>query len=243
MDYEMKSAKPKTMKKTSSRSYKKVKLAKTTKRTEMGRYVILKNRPIIESDVTIQDFVVIGKDGSKEAKQKCRIGAGTRILTGAVIYNGCAIGNNCLIADQAGIRENCTIGHDTVIGRDVMIENDTVIGSHVLIETQSHVTAYAKIEDYVFFGAHVITTNDRIMGHPLKFRTKLQGKIDLQGPTIKRGARIGSGAIILPAVTVGEEAVVGAGAVVTRDVPPYTVVAKVPAIELKKVPKDEWLRV
>jgi acetyltransferase-like isoleucine patch superfamily enzyme len=210
---------------------------------KIGEYVIFRNNPLIEENVTIQDFVLIGKDGSKEAKQRCRICAGTRILTRATIYNGCDIDKNCLIADQANIRENCIIGHDTVIGRDVMVENDTVIGSHVLVETQSHVTAYAKIEDYVFFGAHVITTNDRIMGHPLKFRTKLKDKISLQGPTIKRGARIGSGAIILPAVTIGEEAVVGAGSVVTKDVPPRMVVIKAPAYQIRQVPKDELLQI
>jgi acetyltransferase-like isoleucine patch superfamily enzyme len=209
----------------------------------LGQYVIFKNNPSIEENVTIQDFVVIGKDGSKEAKRRCRIGAGTRILTRVTIYNGCDIDRNCLIADQANIRENCIIGHDTVIGRDVMVENDTAIGSHVLIETQSHVTAYAKIEDYVFFGAHVITTNDRIMGHPLEFRPKLKEKIRLQGPTIRRGARIGSGSIILPGVNIGEESVIGAGAVVTKDVPPRTVVIKAPAYPLRKVPDDELLQV
>jgi acetyltransferase-like isoleucine patch superfamily enzyme len=99
------------------------------------------------------------------------------------------------------------------------------------------------IEDYVFIGPNVTTMNDKIMGHPLTFRPKLKGKIELVGPTIKRGARIGSAACILPNLVVGEEAIVGAGAVVTKDVPPYTVVVKTPAVEIKKVPKDEWLHV
>jgi acetyltransferase-like isoleucine patch superfamily enzyme len=240
MTHEMESDKPIT-RKTSAKSYKKVKLSKTTKRPERGKYVILKNRPIIESDVTLQDFVVIGKDGSQKAVRKTRIGKGTRILTGAIIYNGCDIGKNCLIADHADIRENCIIGDNTVIGRSVCIEMNTKIGSYVLVETQAHITGNMVIEDYVFIGPNVTTMNDKIMGHPIKFRPKLKGKVELVGPTIKRGARIGSAACILPNLVVGEEAVVGAGAVVTKDVPPYTVVVKAPAIEIKKVPKDEWL--
>lgn len=203
----------------------------------------MKNRPIIESGVTIQDFVVIGKDGSQKAVRRTWIGKGTRVLTGAIIYSGCDIGKNCLIADHASIRENCVLGDNTVIGRNVCVEMNTKIGAHVLIETQAHITGNMVIEDYAFIGPNVTTMNDKIMGHPVKFRPKLKGKIELVGPTIKRGARIGSAACILPGVVIGEEAVVGAGAVVTKDVSPYTVVVKAPAIELKKVPQDEWLRV
>lgn len=208
-----------------------------------GKYIILKNSPLIAKGVILQDFVVIGKDGSQKAKRRTRIGEGTRILTGALVYNGCDIGKNCLIADYASIRENCTIGDHTVIGRKVCVEMNTRIGSHVLIETQTHITGNMIIEDYVFFGGNVTTTNDRIMGHPLEFRTKLKGKIKLVGPIIKKGARIGSAACILPGVTIGEEAVVAAGAVVTKDIPPYTVVVGVPAKEMKKVREDEWLQI
>lgn len=207
-----------------------------------GEYVILKNNPIIEKDVVLQDFVVVGKDGSQKAVRKTRIGKGTRILTGAIVYNGCTIGEKCLIADHASIRENCTIGDHSVIGRNVCIEMNTHIGSHVLIETQAHITGNMTIEDYVFIGPNVTTMNDKVMGHPLQFRSKLRESVNLIGPTIKRGARIGSAASILPGVVVGEEAVVGAGAVVTKDVPPYTVVIQNPAKTVKKVPENEWLQ-
>lgn len=85
------------------------------------------------------------------------------------------------------------------------------------------------------------TEKTEICMHPVKFRPRLKDKIELVGPTIKRGARIGSGVCILPNVVIGEDAVVGAGAVVTKDVPPRTVVVKAPAVEIKKVPEDEWL--
>lgn len=207
-----------------------------------GKYVILKNSPLIEKGVILQDFVVIGKDGSQKAKCRTRIGENTRILTGATVYNGCDIGKGCLIADYASIRENCVIGDYTVIGRHVCVEMNTRIGKHVLIETQTHITGNMIIEDYVFFGGNCTTTNDNLMCHPREFRTKLKDKMQLKGPTIRRGARIGSASCILPKVEVGEEAVVAAGAVVTRDVRPYAVVVGVPAREVRKVPKDQLLQ-
>ena len=207
-----------------------------------GKYVILKNSPLLEKGVILQDFVVIGKDGPQKAKRRTRIGENTRILTGATVYNGCDIGKDCLIADYASIRENCVIGDYTVIGRHVCVEMNTHIGKHVLIETQTHITGNMIIEDYVFFGGNCTTTNDNLMVHPRKFRTKLKDKIQLKGPIIKKGARIGSAACILPNIIIGEEAVIGAGAIVTKDVPPYTVVVGVPARELRKVPKNQLLQ-
>jgi acetyltransferase-like isoleucine patch superfamily enzyme len=80
-----------------------------------------------------------------------------------------------------------------------------------------------------------VTTNDNFMGRTEK-RLEL-----MKGPTIRRGARVGGGAILCPGVEIGEEAFVGAGAVVTRDVPPRTVVVGSPARAIRDVPDDELL--
>lgn len=210
---------------------------------EMGQCVILKNNPMIERGVALQDFVVVGKNGSQKATRRTRIGEGSRILTGAIIYNGCDVGKHCLIADHADIRENCVIGDHSVVGRNVCVEMNTRIGSHVLIETQAHITGNMVIGDYVFIGPNVTTMNDKLMGHPMEFRPGLRKKVRLVGPIIKRGARIGSAACILPGLVVGEEAVVGAGAVVTKDVPPYPIVIQNPARVVKQVPDNERLQV
>ena len=96
-------------------------------------------------------------------------------------------------------------------------------------------TAYSTLEEDVFVAPCVVTTNDNFMGRTEK-RLAL-----LKGPTIRRGARVGGGAILCPGVEVGEEAFVGAGAVVTKDVPPRKVVVGSPARVIRDVPDDELL--
>ena len=96
-------------------------------------------------------------------------------------------------------------------------------------------TAYSTLEDDVFIAPCVVTTNDNFMG-----RTERRHELR-KGPTIRRGARVGGGAVLLPGVEIGEEAFVGAGAVVTKDVPPRAVVVGNPARVLRDVPEDELL--
>ncbi len=131
---------------------------------------------------------------------------------------GTTIGADCVVGDLATVRERCTIGDAVVIGRGVCVENDTVIGAHTKIQTNAYITAYCTLEEHVFIAPCVITTNDNFMG-----RTERRHAL-VKGPTIRRGARVGGGVTLLPGIEVGAEAFVGAGAVVTRDVPPGTVV-------------------
>ena len=116
--------------------------------------------------------------------------------------------------------EGCRIGNNTSIGTGVKIECYTEIGNNVSIETQSHITGWMKIDDYVFIGGFVGTTNDFYMN----WKRPKHGK-DLKGAWIKKGARIGSGAILLPKITIGEYAVINAGEVVRKDVPDRTLMS------------------
>ena len=100
----------------------------------------------------------------------------------------------------------------------------------------AYVTAYSTLEDDVFIAPCVITTNDNFMG-----RTEQRHELR-KGPMIRRGARVGGGAVICPGVEIGEEAFVGAGAVVVGDVPPGVVVVGNPARILRDVPPDELLQ-
>jgi acetyltransferase-like isoleucine patch superfamily enzyme len=128
-----------------------------------------------------------------------------------------------------------TLGDDVVIGRGALVENDTTIGALTRIQAEAYITAYSTLEDNVFVAPCVVTTNDNFMGRTEK-RLEL-----LKGPTVRRGARVGGGAILCPGVEVGAEAFVGAGAVVTKDVPPRMVVVGSPARVIREVPADELL--
>jgi acetyltransferase-like isoleucine patch superfamily enzyme len=103
------------------------------------------------------------------------------------------------------------------------------------IQADAYITAYSTLEDHVFISPCVVTTNDNFMG-----RTERRHEL-IKGPTIRRGARVGGGAILCPGVEIGEEAFVGAGAVVVEDVPARALVVGNPARRLRDVPDDELL--
>ncbi len=168
-------------------------------------------------------------------RERVRIGANCRIFPQVLIMPDTEIGDDVLIGDGASIRERCMIGNGTKIGSKVRIEDHTVIGNNVSIETQSHITGHMVVEDDVFVGAAVVTCND----HGMNWKRKGHGQ-GLKGPTLRRGCRIGSGAILLPGVTVGEYAIVNAGEVVRKDVPPRKMYFTIKGRNVyKSLPKDE----
>jgi acetyltransferase-like isoleucine patch superfamily enzyme len=120
------------------------------------------------------------------------------------------------------------------VGRASCVDFSAKVGDRVSIQTGVYVTSYAVVEDDVFLGPGVLMTNDDTMGrHP-----KGEG---LHAPIVRRAARVGGATVIVPGVEIGEEAFVGAGAVVTRDVAPREVVLGVPARALRRVADSELL--
>jgi acetyltransferase-like isoleucine patch superfamily enzyme len=109
------------------------------------------------------------------------------------------------------------------------------IGAFTKIQSNAYITAYSELEDHVFIAPCVVTTNDNYMGRTEARRSQIKGAI------IRRGARVGGGAVILPGIEVGAEAFVAAGALVTRDVPPGKLVAGLPAHVWRDVPFEETL--
>src|SRR6266508_2161026 len=171
----------------------------------------------------------------REALAPLELGPGTIVSTGAIVFAGTKIGARVIVGDQACVRERCVVGDDVVIGRGSLVENDTTIGALTKIQAEAYITAYSTLEDNVFIAPCVVTTNDNYMG-----RTEKRHEL-IKGPTIRRGARVGGGAILLPGIEIGEEAFVGAGAVVTRDVAPRALVVGNPARQLREVPEEELL--
>ncbi len=209
----------------------------------IGHHVIIHSQVIIEDDVVIGDGAVLGKSPSKSKTSRLlttdlsplRIGQGSIVGAQAILYQGSSIGRECYIADQAVIRERCQLGTGVVIGLRSTVENDCQIGDYTKLQTAVYLTATSKVEDNVFIAPMVTTTND-----PYVARTKSRHDA-MQGPVIHKAARIGGGAVLLPGIHIGQEALVAAGAVVTRDVPPYRLVMGVPARVVRQVPEEQWM--
>ncbi|MEA2177254.1 MAG: hypothetical protein QOG77_551 [Solirubrobacteraceae bacterium] len=173
--------------------------------------------------VVVQEGAILGKPTRRGASSEpLRIGDGVKIGAQAILFAGATIGDGAIIGDQAYVRERATIGAGTLIGRGTCVDPDVVIGARVSIQTNVYVTAFSVIEDDVFIGPGVTMTNDDTMGrHGPDYQ--------LRGATLRRGCRIGGGAVLCPGVEVGADAFVAAGAVVTRDVAPGTRVMGIPA--------------
>ena len=153
-----------------------------------------------------------------------------------VIFPDVAIGNGTRVGNFVMIRSNTVIGASCTIGSYVDIEGDVVIGDHVSLQSGCYVTRGVVIEDDVFFGPHVITMNDKRITHRRSALTFIRS-----APRILRAARVGGGSVLLPGVTIGVNALVGAGSVVTRDVPDGAIVAGNPARVMGTVPPEEIL--
>ena len=211
--------------------------------TEIAESAIVYPGTVVGEGCKILDYAVVGKQptlsprstAKREPLPPTEIGAGTIVSTGAIVFAGSSIGERVILGDQSCVRERFTIGDDVVVGRGSLVENDTTIGAMTKIQANAYITAYSTLEEHVFIAPCVVTTNDNWMGRT----EKRFGNI--KGPTIRRGARIGGGAILCPAIEIGEEAFVGAGAVVTKDVPPRMLVVGNPARVLREVPADELL--
>lgn len=210
----------------------------------IGHNVVIHEDTIIKAKVRIDDNTVIGKTPMRSINSifkeedklpmcviegECLIGAAT------IIYRGATIGEKTLIADMATIRENVTIGEKTIIGRGVTVENFCEIGSNCKIQTNVYLTAYSKVEDYVFIAPCVVTSNDNYAA-----RSKERfGKF--KGVTIKKGGRLGAGAVVLPGKTIGEDGFAAAGALITKDIPDKKIAMGNPAKVIKDVPLNQLL--
>jgi len=213
----------------------------------LGYNVVIRKGTTIGDNVRIDDNTIIGKypmraslsifkEESDLQLSSTHIGDHCLIGTNTVIYIGSSISNDVLIADLASIRENTTIGEYTIIGRGVTVENYVKIGKRCKLESECYITAYSELEDYVFISPGVVTSNDNFLG-----RTEERFK-HFKGITVKKGARIGANTVILPGKTIGEDALIAAGSVVTKDVTPRKIVMGSPARTIREVPEEQLIK-
>ena len=154
------------------------------------------------------------------------------------IASSVVLGQDVFLADFINLY-GCTIGDNTKIGPFVEIQKNVSVGRNCKIQSHSFICEGVVIEDEAFVGHGVMFINDRYPRSATESGA-LQTEADWQvvPTTIKKGASLGSNATILCGVTVGEGAIVGAGSVVTKDVPPGAIVAGNPARIMKKVPVE-----
>ncbi len=179
------------------------------------------NRPIDSGDATLR----IGSD--------CIIGAN------CVLYTNTRIGSNVLIGDLTVIREGCRLEDDTVVGQNTTLMHDVVLQARSRIHNLAHITGTMLIESDVFIGPGVSTINDNDV------YLKRFGMIpfEVKGPRVRRFALIGTAATIGADIEIGMGAIVAPGAIALKDVPPWTIVAGVPARELRAVDEDSRARI
>ncbi len=178
----------------------------------------------IGKNAVIGDYVILGEPprGKKDGELATIIGDNALIRSHTVIYAGNTIGKNFQTGHHALVREENVIGDDVSIGSSSVVEHHVRIGHGVRIHTQAFVPEESILEDGCWIGPNVVITN---AAYPLSPNAKKE----LKGAFVKKKAKIGANATLLPGITIGEEALVGAGAVVTKDVPPGKVVVGNPA--------------
>jgi len=194
------------------------------------------------------DWVAIGEGAEihpsvvfvPHRNERAIIGKRVKIDSGAVIYGGVAIANDSIIGHNTVVRFGTKIGLHSTVANLCMLEGNTTIGHHTLVHSNNHLGQKTTIGNYVFMAPLCVTTNDPDLLYYRKGYSKAGDHWKLlNGPTIRDGARIAVGAIIFPNVTVGKQSVVGAGAVVTKDVPDLVVVYGAPAKVIRVVEGDE----
>lgn len=173
----------------------------------------------IGSSALIDEDVILGYPSGRLKKGgDVILGRDSKIRSGTVIYQSVKIGDDFETGHHVVIREDVRIGHGVSVWTNTVIDYSCVIGDRVKIHSNGYVAQYTVIEDDVFIAPGVIFANDK---YPVSKH--------LEGPHIKKGARIGVNVTILPGMVIGEEALVGAGSVVTRNVPARAVVVGNPA--------------
>lgn len=168
-----------------------------------------------------------------------RIGADCVIGANCVLYTDLELGDRVLIGDLASVREGCRLADDTVVGRGVMMMYDTRVETRSRIIDGAIITGNMLIEADVFIGPGVTTVND----NDVYLKRFGLAPFAVAGPRIRRFAVIGTGATIAADIEVGMGAIVAPGAMVTKDVAPWTVAAGVPARELRMIEPDARARI
>jgi acetyltransferase-like isoleucine patch superfamily enzyme len=199
-------------------------------RSSIGKNAILDDGAVIgypTSDI-LRKAASSGLDIEDMDFKGATLGDNAVIRSNSIIYADVEIGNNLRTGHNVLIRENTSIGNNVLIGTNTIIDGRTAIGNSVSIQGNAYVPLNVIIEDNVFIGPCAVLTNDK---YPVR------KKSNLKGPVLRKGASVGANSTLLPGVEIGEGAMVAAGALVTRNVPPWKLAIGFPA-RIKELPEE-----
>jgi acetyltransferase-like isoleucine patch superfamily enzyme len=178
---------------------------------------------IIGPNGRFDDGVILGYLSPRSGvSQRLVIGRDSTIRAGSVLYAGSTIGDHLETGHNVVIREENEIGANFSIWNNTVIDYGCKIGMNVKIHCNCYVAQFTALEDDVFLAPGVTIANDIHPGCP-------DSRPCMKGPTLRRGVQVGVNVTIVPFVTIGERCLIGSGSVVTRDVPPESVVYGNPA--------------
>lgn len=168
--------------------------------------------------ISLSPFIILGEAsrGHKPGDIKLKIGKGSVIRSHTTIYAGNVIGDNFQTGHNVMIREDNQIGNSVSVGTGSIVEHHVKIADKVRIHSQAFVPEFTVIETGVWIGPNVVITNARYPNTPTT-------KDELLGVYLEEGCMIGANSTILPGIRIGKHALIGAGSVVTKDVPPGTI--------------------
>jgi UDP-2-acetamido-3-amino-2,3-dideoxy-glucuronate N-acetyltransferase len=206
-----------------------------------GANVVVHAGTIVGDGCVVEDNVVLGKPPRLAKSSSAhgqftalRLDRGVTVCAGAIVFAGASLGEGSLVGDQSFVRERSSLGAGTTVGRGSVVDNDVSLGERVRVQTNVYLTAFTLVEDDVFVGPCVVTTNDDTMARHARGEP-------LRGATLRRACRIGGGAVLTPGIEIGEEAFVAAGALVTHNVAARVVVMGAPARVVRDVPAGDFL--
>jgi len=207
---------------------------------ELGAHVVIHAGVELGPGCVIEDGAVVGKPpkvgaasrSPRDAAGPTRLGPGAVVSAGAVVLAGTALGARTVVAVNAFVREQTVLGEDCLVGTGAVVGRGVRAGDRLRLQTNAILVSGSVVEDDVFIGPGVNSMNDNSAGRL---------RPELRGITLRRGCRIGGGVDLLPGVEVGEDALVAAGSVVTKDIPAYAVAMGVPARVAGEVPEAERL--
>jgi acetyltransferase-like isoleucine patch superfamily enzyme len=181
--------------------------------------------------VVLDDSVLVGYPSARCEPELLTIGDGSHLRSGTVVYAGSSIGRGLQTGHNVVIREQVRIGDEVSIWSNSIVDYGCVIGDRVKIHSNCYIAQYTELENDVFLAPGVTIANDLYPGN------RASGDA-MAGPLIREGAQIGVNVTLLPYITIGRGAIIGAGSVVTRDVPDGMIAYGNPATVSRAVPES-----